>query len=644
LLNKNNSNVAGTLFKPAASEYNRTVKSILIRLSFLLIAAIESPMAADGQNSGKILEYNTFIRVENNNLIEEKSFYFEVDDKQSDWMSDIKIPYNKSSKLDIIEAEVLNSRGEIVRKLSKKEIVTRSDISENSFYEDDMAKEFSLRNNVYPYFVRYTYRRTTGKFINVALWTPLLSGESGTGKASLKVELPGDYKVKIWQSGNLDFKKDSSDGKYLFSWEAYNVIPVKKEVLAPPEENLIPKVYIVPGSFTYGIAGKTDSWKTIGLWHEEINRDMDILPLSEQVRVTSLLDGISDKLEKMKKLYHYMQDNTHYINVSIDIGGLQPYPASYVCNNKYGDCKALTMYMKALLKFAGIESFYTTINAGNNAERIIKDFPSFQFNHIILCVPNGKDTIWLENTSQTLPFGYLGPFTQNRYALVVNGSQSNLVRTPAMGLNDFQVSSFYRINPEISGRAVLHLERDFRGNDFINWLQISSEASEDERKEAVSDQLSLKNEVIKYELSHPLRDEPDIKLTADMKAENVLRNIGNSLVFVPFNVKLYPFEKPEIRKYPLRINFPVNRVDSIVVELSSMYNYDAELPAAVKIETKYGSYNVNFIKEEGRVIITRHFILLSNDYPREEYDAFYAFIDSVTRSMKKSAIILNKKI
>ncbi len=133
-----------------------------------------------------------------------------------------------------------------------------------------------------------------------------------------------------------------------------------------------------------------------------------------------------------------MQDKTHYISVQVGIGGYQPFLASDVDKQNYGDCKALVNYTQALLKAVNIDSYYCVVQSGRQYKVSLQpDFPSMQQgDHVILCVPFKNDTTWADCTSQTIPFGYLGAFTDDRTVLAVTPNGGKLMHTPKYSADD----------------------------------------------------------------------------------------------------------------------------------------------------------------------------------------------------------------
>lgn len=600
------------------------------------------PAFSISQNGNIVLEYHTNIKIEKGKHIKETSILIQINNKNSDWVSDVEIAYGEDEKMEILEAVILNTKGDILRKLKKKEIISRSDISRGTFYENNFIKEFKLKWHQYPYHIKYSYRKTAHNFLYITKWYPVLYKNIPVQKASLKVQLPKEYEVYMDYSDSLKHHTDVLANHLALSWEGSYSTQLKSEAFGINFREKLPNVTIVPKIFHYGIEGQFDSWSSYGKWHAQINTGLDELTESEKIVVDKLIEGLHDKKEIAKKLYQYMQANTRYINVTIDEGGLVPYPASYVCANKYGDCKALTIYMKALLKHAGIASYYTIIFAGSNPVRVNKSFPSQQFNHVILNVPLEEDTIWLENTANYLPFNYLGTSTQNRTALMIDGKDSRLIRTPRLIPDEVLEESQYSIHLNNEGNGTLKASKILRGSEFEAYKYLSVEISEKDHEDYIRKKLPIKNiDQIDWSISQPDSDQAMLLLDLSVTMENQFRMLGKSIAFSLFPIYSSPFKKHKTRTGDIRINYPIYKSDSIVIDLPFINQYQVKLPKEIAIESEYGLYEESYSLKDNKIHVTRYFKLYANDYPLEEYPEFYAFMKSINETQLKSIIVLN---
>jgi hypothetical protein len=114
--------------------------------------------------------------------------------------------------------------------------------------------------------------------------------------------------------------------------------------------------------------------------------------------------------------------------VQLGIGGWQSYDAIYVEKNKFGDCKALSTFMKGLLQEVGIESWQAVINWDEEPTLMAKDFASHYFNHMMLHIPSVN--MWLECTSSYFPTGMIDKFTEDKQALLITPDGGILTQTP----------------------------------------------------------------------------------------------------------------------------------------------------------------------------------------------------------------------
>src|SRR5690606_29128387 len=175
-----------------------------------------------------------------------------------------------------------------------------------------------------------------------------------------------------------------------------------------------------------------------------------------------------------------MQSHTRYVGNQYGLSGWQTFRASEVCAKGYGDCKGLTNYLKALLEVAGIHSYTVLIDAGDRHYRKPDpEFPTNTFNHVILCVPDKTDTIWVECTDPYLPAGYLGSFTQDRRGLLCTATGGSLVRTPAYGKAESKIIRKTRLTPLLNQNFEVSLSTLYTGylqDDLFHFLKASNTA------------------------------------------------------------------------------------------------------------------------------------------------------------------------
>lgn len=591
---------------------------------------------------GQVLNYETKVSIDGDGKKStERIVLIQINSKEENSLSHIELNHNPNQEISVNYAYILNEEGKTVRKLKQKELKSRNDLSYQAFYQDNLITEFDLCWNQYPYRIEYSYTVEEDQFLYIAWWTPLLLKNVKTLKSSLEVSLPSDFQCKISNPNNVSFKESEADNRRILAWSAHFNDKHKKETFAPAFESLLPVVKLVPEKFTYGVPGKTDSWASFGAWLDALNLGNDQLPLQEQWVIEKVAEGIGEKTEIIKALYHFLQDQTKYINVSIEVGGLKSYPASYVSQNKYGDCKALTTYMKAALKSVGIESFYTIVRAGEKNIEIDTSFPSQQFNHVILMVPVNNDTIWLENTASHTPFNYLGTFTQNRYALVVGSTKSKLVKTPELSIEDVLLERNYCF--QVSGNKDVHAGLDLllRGKAFERFRYYMFEKEEEHINNAIDAHHGLEGLTVNnWDTIGFNRDSAFLHLNLEGVSSSIIRELGGFYVITPLRIELPDFTKPSERKLDVLIPSPINKVDKSVYDLQGFKRNDVQLPEGIRIENEYGAYHTVFKRQGNELTVIEKFTLFTNSISIENYAGLYDFIDSINKYKKKTAILI----
>jgi len=595
----------------------------------ILLVFLLSPFFVQASTSAETVQYLSNYTVKKGRLTLEKKVVIQINNKDGLKYGTIYIPYTSKDRISNLEIQIERTNGELIRKIKKSEIQDISAISDFSLYEDDYVKKIPVHYNRFPFRISYSYRIAYHQFFQIAGWTPIIDTDVPTLNAELQITTPLHFPVKIYRQHIGQAKAHADKETMTYIWKTSVPKMPDEEVFSPSVYTLLPRVEVVPENFDYGIPGSFNSWQAYGKWQAKLLEQADDLPEKEKAKIRQMVSQIDSPKEKARKIYQYLQDNTRYINVTLGIGGLKPYPASYVSTNKYGDCKALTNYMKTLLEAAGIKAYCCDIYAGDAPRPVLDSFPSQQFNHVVLMLPLEKDTTWIECTSNSIPFGYVGTFIQNRKTFLIDGQNSKLIHTPE--LSPDQVQSECRIDYYVqpNQKCEAHYQYTFRGKDFNRFNQLytlyPANVQEDYIREFLPERdFTLKN----WKLSKTNREASTITLDATLELNHFGKMYGEDLAFSPIPLSLPRFEVPKERKLPVQMNYPICSQDSIIYHFTQSVRLD-KIPDPVSITNAFGSLEMKATVLDKQLTLKRRFIINRRDIDVASYPDFYQFIRAI---------------
>ncbi len=416
-------------------------------------------------------------------------------------------------------------------------------------------------------------------------------------KAVFDVEVPADLSLR-YKILNCNYQpvitKDGNKDQY--HWEVKNLRAFKTEKHVGSTDNYLPQVLLGPNKFQLDeYDGDMTSWKNFGEWYKKVYLKTSVLPEDRKLFYASLVKEAKTGADKARILYNYLQNNMRYVSIQLGIGGLKPFPASFVDNKKYGDCKALSNYLKSALDAVGVKSNMVIIEGGTTPGIVREDFPAHYFNHVILCIPQQKDSIWLECTSTTLPFAELGPFTENRKAMMVTDDGGVLVNTPISKYADNTQSIHTIIEVNEDGGAKVKTSCSLIGEGRNELLMYYHDLQEDEKRKFFITNMEWK-QPDNFEITNSKNKTNPYLVSATMDYEKIYSfNAGSKLFFEP---RLYPVFDEEIPEYEKRVRdyyftCPYQAIDTTVYKFPAGFTAE-NIPKNKLVEFPFAYYSCNY--------------------------------------------------
>lgn len=552
--------------------------------------------------------------------------------------------YSKLISVKSIEGTLYDGNGKKVRSLKKSEVRDFSDTDEGTLADDSRVKVHQFVHREYPYTVEYESVIVYDGLFFLPTWMPLNGFLSSVQESRYVLQCSNDVHVRYKSFNYAGEPVINNDGKATtYTWQVSNLVPVNKETYMPDWFSIVPVVLTAPADFEFQqYSGNMSDWKGFGQFIYTLNEGRNVLPANIAQLVHAKTDHLTDKKDKIRVLYEYLQQSTRYISIQLGIGGWQTFDARYVASKGYGDCKALTNYLHAMLKEAGVKSNYILIRAGRGSNDIVHDFSSNQFNHMILSVPLEKDTVWLECTNQTLPAGYLGDFTSNRYALMIDEQGGKLVRTPAYQKDDNLLIRKVSATLDANGHLMADVSTMYQAEQFDPIQGIMTNLSGEKLKEQLKSMMQLPEvDLVSVRYDEEKKQLPVIHEHLNIKVPNYASITGKRLFVCPnvLNKSSQKLNLNEPRRYDIKLKFPYTDIDTVVIKFPIGYKLE-NLPVNVQKQTVFGNYTATYKVDGETITYIRKVERSSGKYPAADYKAFAEFFNSMFKSDRETIVLV----
>ncbi|HEX6180743.1 MAG TPA: DUF3857 domain-containing protein [Chitinophagaceae bacterium] len=560
--------------------------------------------------------------------------------------SGLVVGYDPFRSIENLDGTLFDEDGKKIRTLKKGEVKDFSGTDGMSLADDSRVKAHSFYHRTYPYTVEYEYTVVKKETMFFPQWFPQTDQYLSVEESRFSLILPADYQLR-YKGFNYDAKPviTNQSGKAVYQWTVKKLPAVRIDFAFPGWRYVAPMV--ITGASDFQIddyKGRMTNWEELGRFQMAMNQGRDVLPDPIKQQVHELIAGKQSTREKVEALYHFLQKNTRYISIQLGVGGWRPFEASYVAKNKYGDCKALSNYMYSLLKEAGILSYYTLVRAGQYEEEIVADFPSRQFNHVILCVPMEKDTVWLECTSQDQVPGYMGGFTGNRHALLVTPEGGKLVRTPTYGLRENRQITKVKAVVEPNGNMIVEQNAQYSGIPQDLYHDLMNSLSKDKLKQFLNENIDLATyDIVDFKYDQEKRKVPVVNEYLKLSISNYAQVTGKRIFVVPniSNRTGLKLDQSE-RKYPIKLWNEFVESDSVDITVPAGYKVEA-LPNTVVLESKFGKYQASYKVENNTITYYRRFERYSGIFENTLYADLVKFYEQLYKADRNKIVLVKNE-
>jgi hypothetical protein len=605
-------------------------------------------------NAAVLLEDTTYTVAPDGSAIEHYRRVLKILRPQGREEGIVAVPFDKDSKILSMHVWSIGPDGHEYA-VKDNEMVEYGYPGQGNFFMDLKIRAANAPGRDPGGIVAYEYEQRNHAYLTEKTW--FFQNDLPRVNQSFTLELPPGFTYgTVWAHTKEVPAVDLEHQRWRWEMKDTPAIDLAHVLLRPSE-------WALAGRMTVHYAGPTlsspteGSWKSIGEWYQSIAKDRLVATPEIAAKAKELTADKADFYDKTEAIAEFVQKQVRYFVIEMGIGGYQPHYAGDIFRNRYGDCKDKATLLTAMLSTVGIHGALVLVDHRRGV--IDPDAPSIVGDHMIAAIEipkgytspklrsvvtskTGRQYLIFDPTWEKTAFGQLEHNLQGGYGVLVEGSDSQIIRFPVLSpdLNTIRRTASFQLQPDGSLKGTVTEKRFGDLSENRRTLYISGDAKEQTQYlDRLLGQDFTNFTVSDFKVQNAESLNKDLTTSYSLTADRFGKTMGPLLMIRPRILGSEGLRTDQKKRHvPINLNETMQEQDDYTIELPAGYAID-EIPDPVKLDLGFASYESSSSVKNNVLHYTRTYTVREVTLPADKYSDVQKLAGVIAADEQNNAVL-----
>ena len=456
----------------------------------------------------------------------------------------------------------------------------------------------------------------------------------------LKLNMPQEPFIQTYNINN----------RKIITWKGFYLKELEKEEYEPDKRYFVPhfipiiKKYQLNNGLNISVLTDVDA---LYKWYYNLVANYDSnADHSKIINITKeITKDCVNEIDKVKKIYYWVQENIKYIAFEYGYGGFIPRRSDIIFNNRYGDCKDKSALLKTMLNLEGINAYFAWVGTTEIPYSYSQVYTPLSDNHMIITYIAPDSTFYfLDATGYYQPLDIPTSFIQGKETLISINKDNYIISkipTVSSSINVFIDSVNFVIDGDkLKGKGNLTMSGYYK----INILNTTMNLQQKDKKEIINKILEKGNnkfQVLDYTINfepYALHSTTSYNCLID---KYILKSGKNIYINLNLNRNFLKYKIQENRKHPISFDYTFKKVFTFTIKIPDGYKIKY-IPENLTLNYNNFSTTINYDVEDNYIKYTHNLVVDTLLITKEFFESWNTLIKSLENAYRQS-IVLEKE-